>query len=72
MANNNRPKNIRVEYSVEATINLGNFENIRPGYRISAEVPEGSNTREVRAQLKALADGWLEEDFEAIRAEARG
>lgn len=63
-----QPTNVRVEYSVEATINLGNFQNVRPGYRISADVPEGVHPNEVREKLKALGQSWLEQDaVEAIK-----
>lgn len=65
-----KPLNVRVEYSVEATVNVGNFENVRPGYRISGDVPEGVNPNEVRAKLKAVADAWLEQDIVEIKEEA--
>lgn len=63
----NRPTNVRVEYSLECTINLGNFENLRPGYKVSADVPDGVNPNEVRSKLKALVDSWAEQDVEEIR-----
>lgn len=74
MANlsDNRPTNVRVEYSMEATINTGNFENVRPGYKVSADVPDGVHPNDVREKLKALVDGWLEADFEQIKAELNG
>lgn len=62
--------NVRVEYSNEATINIGNFQNVRPGYKISADVENGIHPKEARAALKALADAWLEEDIEQIQKEA--
>lgn len=64
-----RPTNVRVEYSVESTINLGNFQNVRPGYRVSADVPEGGTPSETRLMLKTLVDGWLEADIDAIQKE---
>lgn len=64
-----RPTNVRVEYWQEATINTGNFENIRPGYRVSADVPDGVHPSEVRNKLKALVDGWMEADFNEYKAE---
>ena len=64
------PTNVRVEYSVEATINIGNFENVKPGYRISADVPEGTSPTAVRAKLKATADAWLEQDIVEHKEEA--
>lgn len=65
-----RPTNVRVEYSVDATINLGNFQNVKPGYKVSADVPDDQHPADVRAKLKALADKWLEEDIDQYRSEA--
>ena len=64
-----RPTNVRVEYVVEATINIGNFQNVKPGYRVSADVPDDQHPGEVRAKLKALVDPWLEEDIEQYQRE---
>jgi hypothetical protein len=64
----NKPKNVRVEYHIEATINMGNFENQKPGYTVSADVPEGTHPTETRNTLKKLADGWLEQDWDEIKA----
>ena len=64
-----RPTNVRIEYIVEATINTGNFQNIKPGYRVSADVPDGVHPGDVRAKLKALVDPWLQEDVDEIRSD---
>lgn len=64
-------EHVRVEYSVEATINTGNFQNVRPGYRLSADLPAGMHPQDARAKLKKLADAWLEEDIEAIHKDMR-
>lgn len=64
-----KPTNVRVEYNAELTINTGNFNNVKPGYRVSADVPEGIHPSSVRDKLKALVDGWLEEDVNEIRSE---
>ena len=61
------PINVRVEYNIETTVNTGNFQNVKPGYKVSADVPDGVHPSEVRAKLKALADAWLEEDVDEIR-----
>lgn len=61
--------NVRVEYSNEATVNTGNFQNVRPGYKVSADVEAGVHPDEARAALKALVDAWLEEDVVAIQKE---
>lgn len=64
-----RPRNVRVEYSNEATVNTGNFQNVKPGYSVSADVPDDQHPNDVRAKLKALVDGWIEADVDAIRRE---
>lgn len=64
-----KPVNVRVEHHVEATINLGNFQNVKPGYIISADVPEGVHPSEVRDKLKTLAQQWLGDDIDEYRAE---
>lgn len=63
------PKNIRVEYSVEATVNVGDFQNVRPGFTISADVPDGVSPTAVKNKLKQTADVWLEQRVEEIKAE---
>jgi len=62
-------KNVRVEYTVEATINTGNFTNVKPGYRLSADVPDGVDPEEARQFLKATANTWLEQDVDEINEE---
>jgi hypothetical protein len=62
-------KNVRVEYHNDATVNTGNFQNVRPGYAVSADVEEGTHPNEARAALKALVDAWLEEDVNQIQEE---
>lgn len=62
-------QNIRVEYSLEATINMGNFENQKPGYRVSADVPEGMTPAEAKDALKSVVEGWLEAEIKEIRGE---
>lgn len=66
-----RPKNVRVSYSISATINLGNFENIKPEYEISADVPDGVNPAVVREKLKRIVDSWLEQDVIEHKRDAR-
>jgi hypothetical protein len=69
-----KPVNVRVEHHVEATINLGNFQNVKPGYSLSADVPDGLHPSEVAKKLRGLAENWLLEDIENYRKEmeARG
>ena len=65
-------ENVRVEYSNEATINTGNFQNVKPGYTVSVDIQAGENPSNARDILKALVDGWLEEDIKKIREELGG
>jgi hypothetical protein len=60
-------EDLKVEYDIEATVNTGNFENVKPGYRVSATVPKDSTADEVREYLRKLADAWLEQEIEEIR-----
>jgi hypothetical protein len=62
-------KNVRVSYENSATVNTGNFQNVRPGYIVSADVEEGVHPKEAREALKALVDTWLEEDVNQIQEE---
>lgn len=64
-------KNIRVEYSAEATVNLGNFENVKPGLSVSADVAEGEDTKAVINQLRTLVDSFIEHVVAEAKAEAR-
>jgi hypothetical protein len=62
-------KNVRVEYHLEATVNMGNFENQKPGYTLSADVPPGVHPGVVKDELKKLVEGWLEDEIKEIRGE---
>lgn len=64
-----KPTNVRVEHHVEATINLGNFQNVKPGYVLSADVPDGTHPSDVATKLRGLAEKWLMEDIDRYRAE---
>lgn len=61
-------KDIVVEYHNEVTVNLGNFENQKPGYRLSATLEDGENPNVVRDKLRKTVDGWLEQEIDEIRA----
>lgn len=65
-------ENVRVEYHNEATINIGDFQNVKPGYAVSATIkgePSRQELEDARARLKSLVDGWLEQDVKEIKAE---
>lgn len=52
--------NVRVVYRNEVTVNLGNFENAKPSYELSADVNDGVHPDEAVKRLEALVDSWLE------------
>jgi hypothetical protein len=64
-------ENVRIEYKNEYTINMGNFENQKPGFCVSATV-KGVATRdeleEAKRKLKILVDTWLTEDVVEVKA----
>lgn len=65
--------NVRVEYGVDATVNLGDFENVKPGLRVSADVAEGEDTKAVVRELRELVDSFIEHVVAEAKAEkARG
>ena len=65
-------KNVRATYGAEATVNLGNFENVRPGLTLSADVEEGESVKVVVRNLRELVDSFIEHVVAEAKAEARG
>lgn len=61
-------KNVRVEYQCEATINLGDFQNVKPMYKASADVPDGVHPNVVYNELKGLIDPLIQKDFEEAKS----
>lgn len=64
--------NIRVHYAVDATVNLGNFENVKPHFAMSADVPEGTSPVDAFNKIKSLCDSLLQREVAETKAEARG
>jgi hypothetical protein len=60
---------IRVEYHNEMTVNIGDFQNLKPGFSISADVPEGVSPTAAKAKLEKVVDAWLEAKVNEIKAE---
>jgi hypothetical protein len=60
-------KNIRVGHSMEATVNTGDFSNVKPGYSISAEVEEGESPSEVKKRLHTVVEKWMNEELSEIQ-----
>lgn len=55
-----------IEYVVEATVNTGDFQNIRPGFRVVVSLDEGENPNQVKDKLVNRVDGWLEKEINKI------
>lgn len=66
MANNF--SNVEVTVTKSVTINIGDFQNIKPEYSLSVTLDEGANPNEVRAKLLATIDSWLEADIKEAKS----
>lgn len=53
-------KNVRVEYGADATVNLGNFENVKPALKVAADVPDGEDPKDTIRELRELVDSFIE------------
>lgn len=60
-------KNIVVTYAVDATVNLGNFENVKPHYAMSAELDDSENPTEAFDKIKTFVDSLLEAEIGSIK-----
>lgn len=63
------PTNLRVTYHNEATINTGNFQNVKPGFTLSADVPAGASPTEVAQKLERTVEAWLDATVQRYREE---
>lgn len=62
-------KNINVEYHQEVTINLGDFQNIKPFYSMSAELEDGESPSEAFRKIRSLVEKMMEEEVSQIQAD---
>lgn len=60
-------KDIVVVYSVDATVNTGNFENVKPHYGMQVTLEEGETPAEAFDKIKAVCDGFLEAEVGSIK-----
>lgn len=67
----NKLTNVRVRHWAEVTVNTGNFENVRPGYEVSADVPDGVHPDEAKEKLKALVEKWIGEYVNEIHRDLK-
>ncbi len=57
----------KVKYSMGATINLGNYENIKTSLEIEAEIEERDSIEAVIEELKSLARNQIRADYKKYR-----
>ena len=60
-----------VEYSLETTINTGNFENLKPGFRLVAEVQEGESVKDAAQELAKKVEFLLETQVSKYQEELK-
>lgn len=58
----------RVEYSLEVTVNIGNFENVKPGFKIITDVPDGEHPEVTKQRCEATVNQWMDEAVQEIRS----
>lgn len=59
--------NIRITYNVDATVNLGNFENVKPHYGMSAVLEQGEDPTAAFEKIKTFVDALLEAEIGSIK-----
>jgi hypothetical protein len=60
-----------VRYDLESTINLGDFENVKPGYGITLEIEDGDDPDKVRAFAKRKVTEWMNAEYDEIQVELK-
>lgn len=63
--------NVRVSYTLGATVKLQDFSNVKPEYTLSADVEDGVDPTGAKDKLKALVHSWLEAEVEEIQRDLR-
>lgn len=58
----------QVEYSLEVTVNIGNFENVKPGFKIIADVPAGEHPEATKKRCEDTVNAWMDEAVKNIRS----
>lgn len=57
----------KITYSLDSTINMGDFENYKPSVMAEATLEEGDNPTEAMAELKKFVQSQLMADIKRIR-----
>lgn len=60
---------VRVTYTNTMTVNIGNYQNLQPGFTISADVPDGESPIEAAQKLRKTVDSLLEAEVKRIVSE---
>jgi len=54
-----------VHAEIHTTVNLGNYENVRVGFRLEGELEPGDNPRECKRQLAEEIRDFIAEELES-------
>ena len=57
---------MKIAYSISATINIGDFQNVKPEYSVEMETSRETVEAD-RALLKSKVNQWLDEDIQEIK-----
>lgn len=60
-------KIVKITYSLDSTINMGDYENYKPQVMAEAHLEEGDDPVEAMAELKKYVQTQLMEDVKKLR-----
>lgn len=55
-----------VTVHIGATVNLGDFNNYKPEFTISAKVPDGESPSAAKDRLERTVRAWLDESLDKV------
>jgi hypothetical protein len=58
-----------ISYSIEVTVNTGNFENVKPSFGAKAEVAEGESAKSAFDNLVEKIDYLMDQKLASIAEE---
>lgn len=58
----------KISYSLDATVNMGDYENYRPNVSAEANLEAGESPIEAMAELKRFVQTQLMEDIKKLKA----
>jgi hypothetical protein len=59
----------KVKYQIEATVNMGNFSNVKPLYEVEVEVEDGDTPSTIFERVEKLVDAQLEKKIDQLGEE---